>query len=310
MMATRPPTLLDAWHTWNFYHRQVLKDFPRDTVGKVAIRVFRKRISDDWKSIGVLHPNTHGVRKVRFHKAVERLRFVTEQYRRASERLSAEINRGVLGEPETHEHLMNAQIVKLQVLQANVNAERLDLGPPADRIRGYDRRRAIALMREFQVTGQQAAIARDQHEQAIGNIPPRQDGRGRREYGPRYQRRVQQRNVDPHPGGKMFYHHLFTSSQTTAGVWIRTDAHNQVVDRVAVKDAYFITTFDQWWTNPAKWFGDVLNPTTKEPWEVRIHRNLPDHENILRFRSWHMHPAKLMYRVSFCNGCLLVILIR
>jgi hypothetical protein len=295
-MAARPDTLLDAWHSWNTHHRHIPKDIPQHFANKTAINKFHRQIRASWKNLSVEHPITHGQRKLRFHNTAKRLRFVNRQYLRPSERLAAEINRGVLGEPETHELVLHTQIVKLQALKAIVRIEDVDLGPPAD-VRDYDNRRVTAVKNEFQVTAGQAARARRQHEINIDNERPPTEGRGRERYGPRYQQNVQRRNVDRHAGGNMYYQGLYNSEVTTAGVWILSDANNVVVDRVAVKDAYLFRYFNHLWINQANWFGDALDPTTKQPWEVRIHQKLLD-PSILRFRGWHMHADKLMYRVS------------
>jgi hypothetical protein len=282
-MAQTP--LLECWHTWNAYHRQIPKDFPGKFANKTAINKFHRQIKVGWKKLSVEHPITHGRRKRQFHMAVKRLRFVTQQYLRASERLQAEIDGGVLGEPETHEHLLNAQIVKLKVPEKLIRTEHEDLGPPADLIRGYDNDRVTNLRTEFQITAAQAARARRMHEKDIDDRAD-EEGTARKRYGPRDQQRVQQRNVDRRAGGNMYYRHLYTSYQTTAGVWILSDAHNNVVEKVAVKDAYFLKYFDYDWTNRALWFGDVHDPTRKVPWEVRIHEKLLD-PSILHLRGWN-----------------------
>ena len=99
----------------------------------------------------------------------------------------------------------------------------------------------------------------------------------------------------------MYYHHLYTSHQTTAAVWVRTDEQNNIVERVVAKDCWFIEEIP-YWADPKMWFGDPDDPTTKVPMEALIQEGLR-HDSVLRLRGWHMHPHKLMCRVCSSVDC-------
>lgn len=106
----------------------------------------------------------------------------------------------------------------------------------------------------------------------------------------------------------MYHFHLETSSQTSAGLWVLSDANNVIRDRVVVKDMWFIGDVYKW-TSPLHWFGDPLDPAAKQPQEALIQERLV-HETILGIRSWHIHAQKLMCRVSCSIGCPSTVLAR
>lgn len=299
-MATRPPNLLDAWRTWNAHHRQILKEYPQDFAGKVAIRKARKRIGDDWKKLSKLYPNDHGVRKLRFYRHVARLDIARMASRRAATRMQAmgaqNVAHGLATGPEDS---LEAQIQVLRDLKSLIELEHMVMGQPADRIRHYDEGRVNPLQHGITALEDQVVQARIYYESdsdSVQNPPPR-----RKSNRTGYQQRTQDRNVDPHYGGNMYHFHLCTSRQTSAGLWVVCGAHNTIVDRVVVKDCWHIQEFNRW-TSSAWWIGDAMDPTTKEPSEALIHQKL-HHESILRLRSWHMHAHKLMFRVGPSTDC-------
>lgn len=101
----------------------------------------------------------------------------------------------------------------------------------------------------------------------------------------------------------MYHYHLMTSRPTSVGIWVVSDANNAIIDRVVVKDCWVIDqNFPGDWTDPKFWFGDPMDPLTKQPTEALIHAKLSHDESIVQMRSWHMHAHKLMYRVGPRNG--------
>jgi hypothetical protein len=294
IMATPPPNLMDAWRTWNAYHRHILREFPQDFAGKVAIRTFRKKISDDWKELSKLHPNDHGVRKLQFHRRAKALDGARNTEREAVTSLQALDAPNVADRHATEaEVLLAARIQVLRELESLIDLERMVMGQPADRIRHYDERRVNAFQLEIRAAERQVRVARILYESdtdSDDNPPPR-----RKESRTGYQQELQERNVGSHSGGDMYHIHLSTSAQSSVGVWVLCGAHNTIVDRVVVKDCWFIQAYPRW-TDTEWWIGD---PTTMQPSEALIHRKL-HHESILRLRSWHMHAHKLMFRVGPC----------
>lgn len=298
-MDTQPANLMNAWRTWDRYHRKILRDHPQNFANKLVIRRFRRRISINWKEISKSHPNDHGTRKIRLYRRVKRLEHLTRAARRASRRKHAKTaqNRreNEIDNPEHHEDYLKAETQVLINLKSLIRFEGRVLGEPADVIRVKDEERERDLKRRIQANAQRLSQARLRHEGIVQNpndIPPdREPSRsGYQQFGQPH------RNVDHHPGGKMFHVRLETSHQTTAACWVLTDRHNAIVDRVVAKDAWTIDHFHRW-TSPLHWFGDPMDPTNKQPHEALIHEKLV-HESILGIRSWHMHAHKLMCRVS------------
>lgn len=305
-MAAPQPNLMDAWRTWNAYHRQVPKDFDADFTNKIVKRRFWKKISTEWKKIGTRYPAVHTARKLDFRRCVMRLeRSRAAVLRAVATREAQDVQNDILNldnQPEPQENVLQAKIQELRALKNLVRIERSVIKEPADLIRHWDERRMRRLKDEIQTIGHGVLRVRNLFEGQVpkdadeGTIPPRlQLSRTG------YQGLPQGRNVDPHPGGRMFHFHLRSSRATSAGLWILSDANNNVVDRVVVKDCWVPNhDFPQDWTDRKFWLGDRMDPTTKQPMEAVIHAKLSHDESILHMRSWHMHAHKLMYRVGPC----------
>lgn len=308
-MDTPPRNLMNAWRAWNAYHRKIIRDDPQDFDTKLKLRRFRKRISVDWKKIGKLYPIDHEARKMRFYQRIRRLKRVEQATQRASRRKHKYARRNmaesVNNDLEPHENFLKWLNQSLRHLRGIIRFERRVLGgqrdEPAEHILEYDLRKVRLLTQRISANSLRLAQARLQHEGIPGNpnaTPPnRQPSRSW------YQKLGQpHRNIDHLRGGRMFYVHLHTNSQTTAACWVLTDGHNNIADRVVAKDAWDISTFNSKWESPLYWFGDPTDPTAKQPHEALIQEKLV-HESILGIRSWHMHANKLMCRVGPSFDC-------
>lgn len=308
-MDTPPRNLMNAWCAWNAYHRKIIRDDPQDFDTKLKLRRFRKRISVDWKKIGKLYPIDHEARKMRFYQRIRRLKRVEQATQRASRRKHKYARRNmaesVNNDLEPHENFLKWLNQSLRHLRGIIRFERRVLGgqrdEPAEHILEYDLRKVRLLTQRISANSLRLAQARLQHEGIPGNpnaTPPnRQPSRSW------YQKLGQpHRNIDHLRGGRMFYVHLHTNSQTTAACWVLTDGHNNIADRVVAKDAWDISTFNSKWESPLYWFGDPTDPTAKQPHEALIQEKLV-HESILGIRSWHMHANKLMCRVGPSFDC-------
>jgi hypothetical protein len=302
-MIAQPRNLMDAWRAWDAYHRKIIREFAQDFTNKLALRRFRKRIGLNWKEIGKLHPDDHGDLKRRFLRHSEEFRRVHTAYRRASTRKHAHtaasranhVNEH-LGPHEDYLRALNRVLLELNSL---IRFERRVIGEPADRIRNYDQRREVDYQYRFHENALRLALVRPRHE---GIAPPGGVSPNREPSRAGYQQLGQpDRNVDHHPGGYMFYVHLSTNEQTTAACWVLTDGNNVIVDRVVAKDVWDIQSSNKW-NSPLYWFGEPMDPITKQPQEALIQEKLV-HESILRIRSWHLHAHKLMCRVSPCTDC-------
>jgi hypothetical protein len=85
-----------------------------------------------------------------------------------------------------------------------------------------------------------------------------------------------------------------------SGLWVRTDAKNRIIERMAAKDC--IPSHGEW-HNPSEW-------RMRMPREVRMHQlvettRMPaSHQNLARYRSHRTMMAKKRYRVyqDLCDG--------
>ena len=267
-MDTPPRNLMNAWCAWNAYHRKIIRDDPQDFDTKLKLRRFRKRISVDWKKIGKLYPIDHEARKMRFYQRIRRLKRVEQATQRASRRKHKYARRNmaesVNNDLEPHENFLKWLNQSLRHLRGIIRFERRVLGgqrdEPAEHILEYDLRKVRLLTQRISANSLRLAQARLQHEGIPGNpnaTPPnRQPSRSW------YQKLGQpHRNIDHLRGGRMYYVHLHTNSQTTAACWVLTDGHNNIADRVVAKDAWDISTFNSKWESPLYWFGDPTDPT-------------------------------------------------
>lgn len=304
-MAAPQPSLMECWRAWNAHHRRVLRDYSDEFTNKNVKRRFCKRISLEWKKIGVRYPQAHERRKRQFHQAA------TSFIRRRAEVAVAQAARNayiahnrainVIPQPEPYEAFLEATIRMLRDLNRVVRIERSAIRQPCDFVRQWDERSVTTMMHGIQRIGLRVARVRTRYE---GTVPPNAPGRplppNLHTSRTRGQQRQQDRDVDPRPGGLMYHMPIATNPQTSAGLWVLSDAHNTVVDRVVVKDCYFIR--NPWgWTHERFWYGDPMDPTTKRPTEAVLHEKVSQQgrqESILDIRSWRLHAHKLMYRVS------------
>jgi hypothetical protein len=290
--------LRNCWSVWNAHHLKIKTNFPEDFIDGHEVRRFHKLIKAGWGDIGALHPINHVALKRQFYNAVRRVQDLTDDLPRAENRLNVQVahNRanGDTDATGIHDDFLATQIDLLRAIKDLVRIERA-IGTPADYIRQYDTHKENPLMLEITAFSQRLARVRRQYEGYVpidsDQIPPmRQPSRSGYQ-----QRRQPHRDIDHHPGGEMFYHHLDTSHQTTAACWILTNGNNVIVDRVVAKDCWYIEEIEQW-TDPTMWFGDPMDPITKQLPEALIQEKLV-HDSILRIRSWHIHAHKLMCRV-------------
>jgi hypothetical protein len=298
------PTLLKCWHTWNGYHKNVKIDYPEDFSDGHEVRKLHFLIKRCWKQIETLHPNNHGNLKRQFHHAARNVEDLTEQLSDAELHMNLRINtnstNGHADRPEVHEDFYRVQLDLFRAIQDLVRIERA-IGAPASYIKQYDKHRAALLRPPIEAFPRRLAGVRRRFEgyqpfDSDIDPPNRQQSRSD------YQKRSQpDRNIDHHPEGSMYYYHLYTSHQTTAAVWVRTDEQNNIVERVVAKDCWFVEEIP-YWADPKMWFGDSDDPTTKVPMEALIQEGLR-HDSVLRLRGWHMHPHKLLCRVCSSVDC-------
>ncbi|KAF2768833.1 kinase-like protein [Teratosphaeria nubilosa] len=96
---------------------------------------------------------------------------------------------------------------------------------------------------------------------------------------------------------------LASGSFGTASVWVKTDSHMNVVDRVVVKDSYgidYVGTSNDAWHDPELWIQDPTNPTRKLPNEIvamLLLRGREGSENIVRIRGYRLRAKEMFTRI-------------
>lgn len=89
------------------------------------------------------------------------------------------------------------------------------------------------------------------------------------------------------------------NGDTKLGVWIRTDANDNIVDRTVIKDVCF--DYDtRGWINPITW-QNVHDPLDKVLTEAHLMEKLQataDSQNVVRLRARQLHAEELVFRVG------------
>jgi hypothetical protein len=295
------PTLLQYWRVWNAHHRKIKIQYPEDFIDGHEVRKLHYLIKKCWKNIGTLHPNNHGNLKRQFCNAVRRVDNLTDERIPTAERAMDHRthNNSINGNADAPELLENFHFLQMELYRAIRDLVRIEraIGEPANYIRQYDQHRAVPLRLEIEAFPRRLAGVRRRYEgEGYVRLGPNALPTDRETSRSGVQKlRQPDRNIDHRPGGSMYYNHLYTSGQTTAALWLLTDAQNNIVERVVAKDCWYIEEVVSW-ADQRMWFGDSDDPTTKVPMEALIQEGLR-HDSILGIRGWHMQPHKLMCRV-------------
>lgn len=191
---------------------------------------------------------------------------------------------------ERYERAALAALEHLGAVEILIGVEEL-IGLPTQRMRLYEET-VRQMLREIAVTASNMVRTVRAHEDGTGaaNTATR-DAR---------QQRVQRNmEVQPMPEGRMQYIHLADSKMATVGLWLSGDEHGRVIDRLAVKDTWYMEQ-PFWWTDQAWWRGDARDLLNRVPAEVHIMQrlNATNAENILKMKAWNARPHLRLVRVS------------
>ena len=82
------------------------------------------------------------------------------------------------------------------------------------------------------------------------------------------------------------------------GLWIRSDANHNIVERTAIKDVCF-DRYPDGWDDAITW-QNADDPLNKVLTEAHVMERLGalDSPNVVRLRTWELHHAELVFRVS------------
>lgn len=246
----------------------------------------RTRIHDDWERIRTDHPDNHVELKLELGNAIRRTTAANRSVERDLSTVRAQRATGFIGPVEIYEDVIAARVRALAALKDLAEVEQR-VGMAADFIWAHGEREIATLKRVIRIEGDYMAILRrGQEGDPIGTT---------------HRRHVFQSSSLPAPpaGHRQWHGYLAHGDLSLIGFCLTGDQHNRIVDRFAMKDMWF-TNHPNLWTDVGFWMGDPRDPTAKVPREVHIMGRLTatEQQNILRMRSWHMAPEKLMYRVS------------
>lgn len=279
----------DAWAAFNGFYQRAARpptDPDRPPLSKREKKreqkQLRTRIHDDWERIRTDHPDKHVELKLDLGNAIRR----TTVAGRLVDRALSGITQGRSDSAKVYETLLSAEVRALATMHDLATVERR-VGPAAEFIMAHTHREIALLKRNIKHSGEQVAFRRREEEGDFVGTTHRRD--------------TFQANTKPTPlpGGRQWRLYLAHGPLSLVGLCLSGDEHNQIVDRFVMKDMWF-TNHPNLWNDPGFWMGSLDDPTSKVPREVQIMGRLTATEqyNILRMRSWHMAPEKLMFRVG------------
>jgi len=279
----------DAWAAFNGLYQRAARlptDPNRPPLGKPAQKreqkQLRGRVHDDWERIRADHPDNHVELKLALGNAIRR----TTIAGRLVDRALSEITQGISDSAEVYETLLSTEVRALATMNDLVTVARR-VGRAAEFIMAHANRETALWKRNIKHSGEQVASRRREEE---GDF-----------IGTTHRRDMFQANTKPIslPGGRQWRILLAHGPLSMVGLCLSGDEHNRIVDRFVMKDMWF-TNHPNLWNDPGFWMGSLDDPTSKVPCEVQIMGRLTATEqyNILRMRSWHMAPEKLMFRVG------------
>jgi hypothetical protein len=281
----------DALAAFNgHYHKAALMaDRPRR--GKREQQQLRRQVQRDWAQIMIDHPNDHVQLKSDLRDAIRRTTAASRLIDQARGTIAIESARNRASFyrdfAEMFENLILAEMRLLDGMKVLAELEER-IGPAVGFIQAHADRDIARLKGSITNTGKHVGFLR-QAEDGYRD----EDRKNARRFGHQKNWRTS------HPTrGRLWYGNIANNPLACVGVCLAGDQHNRIVDRVVLKDVWFIDT-PELWTSLGEWIGDPQDPLVKIPTEGHVMGRLAAtrQKNIVRMRGCHLAPEKLMYRI-------------
>lgn len=283
---------LSMWWLWTkHYERSTAIENPN---GLHRLRT-KQAIRRNWNAIVRVHPGDHAQLKRDLCDAIDRANMSEMQ----SNAVLAAAQASLLpnspstarGRTAAHELALREKIQSLRDLTALVNIEDR-IGAPAAAVRDFDAGDRIDQVRR-QVDSAATLVAQRRLEE-LQPLPILQKRRALDAHRDAFSKASFQQGQD-----NTFVALGGGNSDTKLGVWIRTDANRDIIDRTVIKDVCFDYDPNDW-TNPLTWqnVGDPLNKVLTEAHVMERLRDTDDSQNVVGLRSWQLHAEELVFRVG------------
>ena len=249
----------------------------------------------NWNAIARVHPEDHAQLKRDLCNAIDRANISEIQSNAALATAQASL---LPNPPSTarqrtaaHELALREKIQSLRNLTTLVDIE-TRIGAPVAAVRDFDAGDRIDQVRR-QVDSAATLVAQRRIEefQPLSLLQKRRALDAHRDVFSR---------ASFHQGpGNTFFALPGGNGDTKLGVWIRTDANDNILDRIAIKDVCFDYDPNDW-TNGITW-QNVHDPLNKVLTEAHVMERLQDTEdsqNVVRLRSRQLHAEELVFRVG------------
>lgn len=186
--------------------------------------------------------------------------------------------------------LLQARVEYLQELATLVLVE-TQIGATVDDMRAYDDGARIRRARHLvNKTAEYLVHRRQKEARSVGLLKRlRLIGTRRQDF---------QRERFGRGGGNTFLPFDGGNNETQLGLWVESDANGNIIDRTVIKDVCFEQNKDSW-VDPELW-RNPLDPLDKMLVEAHVMERLRNAQSstIVQLRTWSLHAARLVFRVS------------
>ena len=288
----RQANSLSMWWLWTkHYERSTAIENPN---GRHRLRT-KQAIRRNWNAIVRVHPENHARLKRDLCDAIDRANVSEIQSNAALAAAQASL---LPNPPSTasqrtaaHEHALREKIRSLRDLTDLIDVE-TRIGAPAAAVRDFDAGdRLDQVRRQVDSAATLVAQRRNEELQPLSILQKRRALDAHRDVFSRASFQQGQDNTFVALSGG--------NTETKLGVWIRTDANHDIIDRTVIKDVCFDYDPNDW-THALSW-QNVHDPLNKVLTEAHVMDRLQataNSQNVVRLRSWQLHAEELVFRVG------------
>lgn len=283
---------LAMWRLWTKHYERSMAITNPNGLHRLRTKQATRR---NWNAIARVHPQDHAQLKRDLCDAIDRANISEIQSNAALAAAEASLlpNPPSTAEQRTAalEFAFREKLQSLRDLTALINIE-IRIGAPAAAVRNFDAVARIDQVRE-QVDSAATLVAQRRLEeiQPLSLLQKRRAIYAHRDvFSKASFDQGQDNTFIPLAGG---------NGDTKLGIWIRTDADHNIVDRTVIKDV--CCDYDPAdWTNPITW-QNVRDPLNKVLTEAHVMERLQatvDSQNVVRLRARQLHAEELVFRVG------------
>jgi hypothetical protein len=282
---------LAMWRLWTKHYERVTAIANPNKLHQLRTKQATRR---NWNAIVRLHPEDHAQLKRDLCDAIDRA-FISEVRSNATVATAVAMLQDSVStarqKTAAYELAFREKIQYLRELTDLVDIE-TRIGAPAATARAFDAGfRTDQARNQVDTTASFVAQQREEEFSALTELQRRRAIDAHRDVFSRASFDQGQDNTFvPLHGG---------NGDTKLGLWIRTDANHNIIERTVIKDVCF--DHDPLaWNDPLYW-QNIQDPLNKVLTEAHVMERLQacaDSQNVVRLRQWQLHAAELVFRVS------------